>query len=138
VPSDHALECGPRSVGRWWKQILSEVPRPQAETEIDEASQHKRPCCLKMKVSTPAILVGQHIAVPSRNGRSRRRDGYLEQGRSQRIAHFTPIETWVGDEDLNSGDQQGNKRNYRDPVRDSNECSMARSLIAKGNRRRAL
>ena len=133
---DHAPERCPGSVSRGWKQIPPEVTRPQAVDEIDQSGQHQRPRCLKVKVPTPAILVGQHIAVSTRDSRPRRRDRYLEQWRSQRIAHFAPIKTRVGDEDLNSGNQQSHKRNYCDPVGRTDQTSMAGCLVSLRSSRR--
>ena len=40
------------------------------------------------------------------------------------ISDFSPIEARVRDQDLNTGDQQGNERNYRDPVRYPHQHSM--------------
>ena len=103
---DHPSECGPRSVCGVGEEIFPEMVRPQAVDKIDETSEQQRPRGLKVKIPTPAVLVGQHIAIACRDGGPRRRGRYLEQGHRQRIAHFAPIETRVGDEDLNSRDQQ--------------------------------
>ena len=115
------------------------MARPQTGDDVDEARQHQGPCRLKVEIPAPAILVGQHVSVASRDCRSRRRDRNLEQRRSPRIAHFAPIEARVRDQDLNAGDQQSNERNYCDPVRHPDEQSMpGRSLISeRGSARHA-
>ena len=129
---DHAAKCAPRPVCGGWKQVLPEVARPQTGDDVDEAGQNQGPCCLKVEIPAPAILVRQHVSVASRDGRSRRRDRYLEQRSSARIADFAPIEARVRDQDLNASDQQSNERNYCDPVRHPDEQSMpGRSLISQ-------
>ncbi len=119
-----AAELWPRPVFGGWEQVLSEVAGPETEDNVDQARQHQSPCGLKVKISAPAILVGQDVCVASRDCCSGRGNGNLEQRTSQRISDFSPIEARVRDQDLNTGDQQGNERNYRDPVRYPHQHSM--------------
>ena len=47
------------------------------------------------------------------------------------MSHLAPIETGMRNYELDSGNEQGSKGKNRDPVRDTDECSVAGSLVRK-------
>src|SRR5690349_10197058 len=84
-----------------------------------------------MKVATPAILVGKHVAVSGRYRGSGRWDGNSKERSHLRMAHLAPIETGMGNYEFDSRDEQGSKGNDCDPMRDTDQCSVTRPLARK-------
>lgn len=104
MPCDHCPERLPGSVRRRRKQVASKVAGPQTPKCIRQACQHRGPRGLKVQIAAPSILVGQHIAIPGRNHRPRRRDRYSEQRTSSNVACLAPIKTRVRDHNLGPAD----------------------------------
>src|SRR5215475_11075311 len=103
VARQHAQERLPASFAWRRKEVAAKVPRPQSPGYVYETSDHQCPGRLEMKISAPAVLVGQYVAISSRNCGTRGGDWNPKQRRSQRIAGFTPVKTRVRDENLNPG-----------------------------------
>ena len=112
--SNHLPECTPCPIGRRRDQVLPEVPGQQTRKfRRPEPVNTSNPRRLKVQIPAPAILVGHHVAVASRDRIPRRGDRQREQRMSDHIAHLTPIEPRVRDHDLTAADEQAQRKRRR-------------------------
>ena len=112
------------------------MPGHQPPDDIQQTGQYNNPRRLKVKRAAPAVLIGQHVAVASRDQSSRGRNWYLEQGRGQHIPGFAPIEAGMGDDNFHSADEQCEETQRSDPVSRTDECGVPRRGRGGGNRDR--
>src|SRR5690348_5423894 len=84
-------------------EVSREMACRESVNKIQQARQHRAPCRLEMQMPAPAVLVGQDETVAGRHRASRRRNRNLEQCWCVDVSRFPPIETRVGNDDLDPG-----------------------------------
>jgi len=107
MPGDHNREPFGGEVGASGKQIPPEMSGEQSPGQVKQASPYSDPGGLEMEIAAPSVLVGEHVAIACRDGGPGGGNRELEQGRSEYIAGFPPIEARVRNENFNSADEQG-------------------------------
>jgi len=86
-----------------------------------------------VEIAAPAILIRQHVTVACGDQGSRRGNGDFEQRCGIYIAGFAPIEAWVGNQDFNAADEQGEKAQGGDPVSDADQGRVPRANRGGGD-----
>jgi len=82
-----------------------------------------------MEIPAPAVLVGKHVAVASRDHGSGGWNRQCEQGSGTYVARFAPIKARVRDENFYSTEEQGQEGYGDEPMRDANEGRVPRTRI---------
>ena len=88
-----------------------------------------------MEIAAPAILVGEDGFVAGGYGVARGGDVDGEERGGVYVAGFAPVEARVGDDYFGTGDEQGEKRDDRKPVSDSDGGGVTRCFGIGGGRR---
>ncbi len=92
------------------------MARPEAVDAVKEAGEHGDPGRLEVEVAAPAVLVGEEVVVAGGHGGPRGGNVQAEERLSSGVAGFSPVETGMGDEDFDAGDEEGEEGEDRDPV----------------------
>jgi hypothetical protein len=129
---DDGPERVPVPIGAGRQDVVAKVAGPKTFDHVDEASENEQPCCLEVEIAAPAILVGHHEVVGGGDRRPGCGDGQGEEGARHYVAGLTPIEPWVGDEDLCARDQQSQEGDDREPVRNADERRMTVGIRIEG------
>src|ERR1019366_7080800 len=114
----------PGEIGAGREQIPPKMPCNEAEDQVEQSGQDRKPGGLEMEITAPAILVGKDVVIACRERCSRGRNRQGEKRWSSYVAGFAPIETWMRDEDFNSADQQGQETQGGDPVGEADNRRM--------------
>ena len=77
-----------------------------------------------MEESAPAVLVRQDKVVARWNRGSGGRDRNDEQRLHRRVARFAPVKPGMGDEDLDTGDEEREEAEHRQPVRETDHIEV--------------
>src|SRR5690349_12004495 len=102
------------------------MPSEATEREVNQSGDHQQPCCFKMKIAAPSILVRERVSISGGHHVAGRRNRDLEQRLRVYVPSFAPIEPRMRNEDFPSRDKQRRERNQREPMRDANKCCMPR------------
>lgn len=108
-----------RDIGPGRQQVATEMPGDQSANQVDQAHEDNCPGRLKVEETAPAILVRQDEVVAGRDRGAGGRDGNHEQGLHGSVARFTPVKPGMRDQDLDTGDEEREEAEHRQPVRET-------------------
>jgi hypothetical protein len=97
----------------------------EAVQQIEQTRPDRKPCGLKMEVAAPAVLIGEDVSIAGGDGVAGGRQVQIEPRAHVYVAGLAPIKTGMRKHDFCSADEEGEKGERCDPVRDAHEGGVA-------------
>ena len=88
-------EGSPGKIGGGGEEIAAKVSAEPDGDGVEQASEHEEPGGLKVEITTPAVLIRQHVAIAGGHGGAGGGDRDFEERMAERVASFAPIEARV-------------------------------------------
>ena len=71
------------------------MPGEEAEQQIEQTRADRKPCCLKMEIAAPAVLIREHVPIAGGHGIPGGWQVQLEPRAHVYVAGLTPVKPWM-------------------------------------------